>query len=208
MSMRAITSIAVHCAYTSPAMDIGVAEIRRWHLARGFSDIGYHFVIRRDGSIETGRTLERSGAHVAGHNARSIGVCLAGGKAQHANKPEANFNEAQLASLRALLTELSARFPNAEIMGHCDYPGVAKPCPCFDVRTWWNRGGAALPPLSQDKAEQGFWPGIEYFSPSEFDRDMHPEFVKLLDRARKAAGKPFVVERTVSGREAVVRVKL
>lgn len=205
MSMRAITSIAVHCAYTPPQMDIGAAEIARWHRARGFSDIGYHFVIRRQGQVETGRALERPGAHVAGRNAHSIGVCLAGGKAADADLPDMNFSGAQLAALRALLFELRQRFPHAEILGHCDYPRVSKPCPCFDVRAWWDGAPPALP---KERQGASFWPGIEFFAPQEFDRPMHPGFIRLLDRARKAAGTPFVIERTVSDREALVRIAL
>lgn len=205
MSMRAITSIAVHCAYTTADMDIGVAEIARWHRARGFSDIGYHFVIRRQGQVETGRALERTGAHVAGHNAHSIGVCLAGGKAADADTVEMNFTDAQMAALRSLLCELKQRFPNAEVMGHCDYPGVAKACPCFDVRAWWDGKEPALP---QSQKGQDLWPGIEFFAPEEFARPMHPSFIRILDRSRKAAGIPFIVERTISDREALLRVKL
>jgi len=204
MSMRAITSIAVHCAYTPPDMDVGVAEIARWHRARGFSDIGYHFVIRRPGNVETGRSLERPGAHVAGHNGHSIGICLVGGRAQHADRPEMNFTDAQMAALRRLVGELRQRFPNAELMGHCDYPGVSKACPCFDVRTWW-KGMPASQPRTEDA--RAFWPGIEHFVPAEFGRPMHPEFIRLLDRARKAAGVPFIVERAVNDREALIRIR-
>lgn len=205
MSMRDITSIAVHCAYTPPSMDVGAERIARWHRARGFSDIGYHFVIRRGGQVETGRALERPGAHVGGHNAHSIGVCLAGGKAENYDRPEMNFTEAQMSALRSLLFELRQRFPRAAVMGHCDYPGVSKPCPCFDVQAWWN-GKAATD--SGNMPEQDFWPGIDHFVPREFDQPMHPSFIRLLEQARKAAGVPFVVERTISGREALIRIKL
>ena len=89
--MRGITTIAVHCAATTPDMDIGAATIDRWHKERGFSSIGYHYVIRRDGTLETGRPLNTPGAHVQGHNAHSIGICLAGGVDQ-AGKPEKQFH--------------------------------------------------------------------------------------------------------------------
>ena len=82
------TMIIVHCADTLATMDIGVEEIRRWHVEeRGWDDIGYANVIRRDGTIELGRDLDGDGdvadeigAHAAGFNAQSIGVCLVGGR--------------------------------------------------------------------------------------------------------------------------------
>ena len=73
---RAIDTIIVHCSATPAGRDNSAADIRRWHRQRGFSDIGYHFVVRLDGTIEAGRPLELPGAHCRGHNLRSIGVCL------------------------------------------------------------------------------------------------------------------------------------
>lgn len=134
--MRRIDEIAVHCAATPPSMDIGVEEIRAWHLDRRWSDIGYHFVIRRGGSIETGRPLVRPGAHVAGYNRHSIGVCLAGGVDEDGN-PDCNYDHHQWDSLKALCQDLADDFPGVILKGHRDYPGVTKSCPCFDVGAWW-----------------------------------------------------------------------
>lgn len=103
--MRSINQIIVHCSATKPGMDIGVLEIRRWHKDRGFSDIGYHFVIRRSGRIENGRPAKKPGAHAKGHNADSIGICLVGG-IDDKGKPQNNFTEAQELALRKLLGEL------------------------------------------------------------------------------------------------------
>lgn len=110
------------------------------HLQRGFIDVGYHFVIKRDGTIQEGRSLDRQGAHVSGYNHLSVGVCLIGGVTEDdVNVAENNFTEAQFASLRGLLTKLKANhFPPAEILGHRDLPNVHKACPSFDVREWWN----------------------------------------------------------------------
>ena len=114
-----------------------VNDIRRWHLQRGFVDVGYHYVIKRDGTIEPGRPLDRQGAHVSGFNHLSVGVCLVGGVSEDdVNVPEANFTDAQYASLRKLLPELQRNFPGAEILGHRDMPRVRKACPSFDVREW------------------------------------------------------------------------
>lgn len=105
--MRTIDSIIIHCAYTPPGMDIGATEIRRWHVEeRGWKDIGYHYVVRRDGDVEPGRDLdgdgdvvEEVGAHAAGHNAHSIGICLVGGRAEDDQAPDCNFTPAQWSSL-------------------------------------------------------------------------------------------------------------
>lgn len=92
---RRITLIVVHCAATPPHQDVGAAEIGAWHRKRGFRSIGYHYVIRRNGAIETGRALSRAGAHVQGHNAHSIGICMAGGvSAEDFTRAENNFTPA------------------------------------------------------------------------------------------------------------------
>jgi len=84
--MRIIDTVIVHCSATKPSMDIGVDVIRQWHMNKGWSDIGYHYVIRRNGAVELGRDLDKDGdvdeeigAHAYGHNATSIGICLIGG---------------------------------------------------------------------------------------------------------------------------------
>lgn len=129
--------IAVHCSATGPAQDVNVAELDRWHRLRGFVKVGYHFVIRRDGAVETGRPLTERGAHVEGFNHNSIGVCLIGGTdGTKAQKPQANFTGDQMLALKALLHKLSIDFPQAVVQGHRDFPNVAKACPSFDVRHW------------------------------------------------------------------------
>lgn len=127
--------IAIHCSATPGTRDIGAKEIDRMHRDRGFLSIGYHFIVRRDGTIETGRALTQRGAHVEGYNHCSIGICLIGG-VDSKLKPEANFTPAQMDALRALLVDVLARFPQARVQGHRDFPNVAKACPSFDVRHW------------------------------------------------------------------------
>lgn len=127
--MRAITKIIIHAADTPADMDIGAAEIRDWHVDdNGWRDIGYHYVIRRDGTLETGRDELTPGAHAAGHNTGSVGVCLVGGK------PDCNYTAAQWACLEALVRDLLGRYPGAEVIGHRDVS--AKPCPMFDAKAW------------------------------------------------------------------------
>ena len=119
-------------------MDIGVKEIDRWHKQKGWAGCGYHFVIRRDGTIEKGRAVNVPGAHAEGYNTRSLGICLVGGLAPDGKEPENNFTAIQMAMLRSKLNELKADdYREAEVLGHRDLPGVKKACPSFDVRAWW-----------------------------------------------------------------------
>ena len=131
--MRNITTIIIHCAATKPTMDIGAKEIEQWHRARGFFGIGYHYVIRRDGTIETGRPLEKAGAHAEGHNADSIGICMAGG-IDNKGKPQNNFTDAQWASLKSLTLGLVHHYKGLRIIGHNEVSN--KTCPSFSVPKW------------------------------------------------------------------------
>ena len=139
--------IVVHCSATGPDADIGVAQITQWHKQRGFDTVGYHYVIRRNGTQETGRPETAIGAHVRGHNSTSIGICLAGG-VDTRGKPHNNFTAAQFNTLETLLRELKARYPQARILGHRDLSPdkngdgritpdeFIKACPSFDVGEW------------------------------------------------------------------------
>ena len=126
--MRNISKIIIHCADTPPDMDIGADEINQWHLERGWSGIGYHWVVRRDGTIEAGRHESVPGAHAYGHNRESIGVCLVGGSTG------CNFTSAQWVSLDTFVNDLIRRYPGAEVIGHNNVS--EKPCPMFDVKAW------------------------------------------------------------------------
>lgn len=132
---RTIDLIVVHCAATRPSLDIGAKEIRQWHLDRGWQDIGYHFVIRRNGQVEDGRDIAKAGAHAAGHNQNSIGICLVGG-INESGQPADQYTTYQHRALHDLLLQLRDRFPHTRICGHRDLPGVSKACPSFDVSDW------------------------------------------------------------------------
>lgn len=137
LDAASVKYLAIHCSATSPAADIGLEEIDRWHRNRGFLKIGYHYVIRRDGTLEFGRPLDEVGAHTEGFNSESIGICLVGGvDSSKLQKPEDNFTDDQKESLRMLLLGLKKLFPNAVVQGHRDFPNVAKACPSFDVKSW------------------------------------------------------------------------
>lgn len=133
--MRPIEKLVVHCSATPAGKPFRAADIDRWHREKGWSGIGYHYVICLDGSIEPGRDLAEAGAHVSGHNAKTIGICLIGG-VDATGKAANTFNARQFEALELLLQGLRARFPKAGICGHRDFPKVAKDCPSFDVRQW------------------------------------------------------------------------
>ena len=134
--MRKINQIIIHCAATPPNMDIGADKIRQWHKERGFNDIGYHYVIKRNGELQRGRDIGTQGAHARGHNKNSIGICLVGGVDKNM-KPDDNYTIMQKRKLRSLLNFLVVTFPGSEVLGHRDLPGVTKDCPCFDVIKWY-----------------------------------------------------------------------
>lgn len=131
---REIDSIIIHCADTYPEMDIGAEDIRQWHIARGWSDIGYHYVVRRNGEVEEGRPLDVAGAHARGYNETSVGICLVGGKARPGLQP-CNFTIEQWQSLAELIVDLEGRFEIDSVLGHNAVSDKA--CPTFDVRAWW-----------------------------------------------------------------------
>lgn len=143
---RAIDGIVIHCLATPEGRHVDVATVRNWHVRNnGWADIGYHFLIWVDGTIEVGRPLAKVGAHVAGYNARTIGVCYVGGCAADGVTPKDTRTPAQKAALVHLLTELRAKYPKASIKGHRDYSPDrnrngsieanewVKACPSFDA---------------------------------------------------------------------------
>lgn len=139
--MRDINLIIIHCAATPPEMDIGAHEIDQWHKERGWSGIGYHYVLRRGGQIEKGRTESQVGIHASGYNKNSIGVCLVGGSKRVRDKsgkvvlaPQNNFTDLQWQTLEKIIIDLLKKYPNATVIGHRDV--AIKDCPTFSVRDW------------------------------------------------------------------------
>ena len=133
---RATTKwIVVHCSATTADQDVGAEEIRQWHVKeRGWTDIGYMYIIRRNGAREAGRPEWAIGAHVVGFNRDSVAVCLVGGADSH-RRGENNFAPAQWETLAVIVRELLAKYPDV-LRGHRDFPNVAKECPSFDVGLW------------------------------------------------------------------------
>ncbi len=129
--MRNITLIIIHCSAVTPWQESRAADIDRWHKAKGWKGIGYHYVVRRDGTIETGRPLESIGSHCQYHNAHSIGICHEGGLEMQ-GRPADTRTPVQKVALRMLLERLHREFPIALILGH-NVLNPMKACPCFDA---------------------------------------------------------------------------
>lgn len=150
--MRPIDLIIVHCSATRCDQDIDAATIRQWHMAKGWRDIGYHYVIKLDGTVEPGRPEEEIGAHAAPFNTASIGICYIGGYGMD-GKTANTMTREQQTSLIGLLETLSTKYAHARILGHRDLsPDLngdgkitpnewIKECPCFDVRSWCAQRG-------------------------------------------------------------------
>ncbi|RVV99688.1 lysozyme [Mesobaculum littorinae] len=159
--MRKITGIILHCTATRPEFMDGQTtatkadEIRRWHVeGNGWSDIGYHYLVDRDGTVATGRPIDRTGAHVRGHNTGTIGISLLGGHGSAETDAFAeHFTDRQDTALRTLLADLQDRFGAVPITGHNDY--AAKACPGFNVARWLDKGPTAAPaPEAVDAATE------------------------------------------------------
>jgi len=131
--MRTITLIVVHCSAVRPDQTSSAADIKSWHVKKGWKTIGYHYVVRRSGQIEPGRPEAMAGAHCVNHNAHSIGVCYEGGL-DIRGQPADTRTEAQKVALRHLLEELHRAYPRALIVGHHDL-NPQKACPCLPVVT-------------------------------------------------------------------------
>ena len=129
--MRTITLIIIHCSAVKPWQQSGVREIDRWHRAKGWKSCGYHYVVRRDGTVEVGRPVEEVGAHCLNRNRHSIGICYEGGLDAE-ERPADTRTEAQKKALRELLQQLHAQFPRAIIAGHNVFNPM-KACPCFNA---------------------------------------------------------------------------
>jgi N-acetylmuramoyl-L-alanine amidase len=131
--MRKINKIIIHCTATPEGREHDVADIRRWHLKRGFNDIGYHYLIHIDGTIEEGRPINKQGAHCSGENKGSIGLCYVGGMSKDMKKAKDTRTQSQKDSLIKLMHELIYKYnKDMTIHGHNEYAN--KSCPSFIVK--------------------------------------------------------------------------
>lgn len=146
--MRNVNLIVIHCSATPNGRAVSVEDIRTWHRDRGFTDIGYHYVVLAKGVLAAGRPIEQAGAHVAGLNAHSVGVCMVGGTGGPDKWNPGQYTHAQWDALKSLVQALRLQFPGSSVVGHrdlspdIDHDGVVEPhewiklCPSFDVATW------------------------------------------------------------------------
>jgi hypothetical protein len=127
--MRTVNEIILHHSDSDVEAHDDIRIIRKWHVEeRGWRDVGYHYFIRKDGTIQRGRSLDQIGAHCAGHNRASIGICLSGGD---------KFTVRQFCSLYDLLNNLYREFGKIRTVGHNAYSDKA--CPNFDVEDFLTR---------------------------------------------------------------------
>ena len=132
--MRKINKIIIHCSATPENREVSVETIRKWHLARGFNDIGYHYVIDLKGNVHIGRPITKRGAHTAYANKGSIGICYVGGMTKDMKHPKDTRTKQQKDSLIELIQELMYKYnKHMTIHGHNEFANKA--CPCFDVKT-------------------------------------------------------------------------
>ena len=136
MSADSVRFLVLHCSASRCNQDYSVEQLRRDHKARGFYDIGYHFYIRKDGTMTQHRKLLEVGAHARPYNRCSIGICYEGGLDEQ-GKPCNTMTTEQETRLIDLFRNLKILFPKAKIVGHRDLPGTTpKECPCLDAGSW------------------------------------------------------------------------
>lgn len=139
-----VAYLVIHYSATPVERDYSSADIDEMHRKRGFREIGYHYFIRKDGTVETGRDLTQPGrfevgAHAKGNNSISIGICYEGGvRAAAPNVGYDSRTRAQMVAMEALILSLLERFPDAVVRGHRDMPGAATQCPGFNATEWWD----------------------------------------------------------------------
>lgn len=130
--MREINKIILHCSATKEGQYYDKTHIKQWHLQRGFTDIGYHYIILLDGSIQDARDIRTIGAHCKGQNAKSIGICYIGGLDSNGNGKDTRTEE-QRQSLFNLIDDLLIAYDLTIDDVYCHYQFAKKLCPCFKI---------------------------------------------------------------------------
>lgn len=132
--MRKVNHIVIHCTATQP--NAKVESIKRyWREKMGWKSPGYHFIIEANGSITQLQEVSLQTNGVKGHNKDSVHISYIGG-IDKAGKPKDTRTPEQIASMIALIKMLKEIYPDADVLGHRDFPGVKKACPSFDVKSW------------------------------------------------------------------------
>ena len=135
--MRDINKIILHCSATSEGKDFDVNDIKEWHLQRGFTDVGYHYIIKLNGEIQEGRDIRTIGAHCKGQNYGSIGICYVGGLDSEGKGKDTRTKE-QKESLFNLIDELMIAYDLTIDDVYCHYQFAKKLCPCFKIEDFKN----------------------------------------------------------------------
>lgn len=194
---RNVYAVYIHCSASDRPEHDDVSVMRQWHLANGWSDVGYHYFIRKDGEIQAGRSVENTPAGQKGHNRGSIAICLHG-------LDESKFAANQFNSLRDLCAAINGNYSTAlEYHGHCEVS--SKSCPVFDYKTVLGLDSKHHMTTFQRNPEPIL--GDEYYDVGVlriFDRGEH---VKYLQQLLNRAGA-YLVEDGIFGRatkNAVVR---
>lgn len=133
--MRELKKVIIHCSATPKSREVSVKEIRKWHKERGFDDIGYHYVIHQDGTIERGRDIRKVGAHCLGQNTHSVGVCYIGGL--DSGEAADTMTPKQEKALISLYFSLRCIFGELSLHGHNEFTNK-KSCPNFKVKEKFN----------------------------------------------------------------------
>lgn len=141
MDPNKITDITIHCAATPEGSPRTAEAITSYDVTR-FGQPSYHYVITLDGVVHQTLRHDQRGAHTGGHNTGNIGICYVGGMDAKMKAPKDTRTPAQLAAMASLVKRLRAQYPRARVLGHRDWPGVNKACPCFDVKSWLPTIGA------------------------------------------------------------------
>lgn len=153
--MTRIDYIVIHCSADPADTTKDATDVERYHRSLGWRDVGYHYLINRDGTLVAGRPEDMRGAHEKRVNSRSVAVCMIGGAPPVGSKEyrqglgENNFTDPQWKTLEQIVRQLHAKYPNAEVLGHRDIEGVRKACPSFEARDWWSDVNARRDPPAE-----------------------------------------------------------
>ena len=133
--MRKINEIILHCSATPEGKDFKAKDIRIWHKQNGWSDIGYHYIIDLDGTVEKGRDESKIGAHCLNHNTNSIGICYIGGCDKNM-QPKDTRTQAQKDALLDLVFLLMQQYKLNINQVHCHNEYAKKLCPSFTIESF------------------------------------------------------------------------
>lgn len=183
---RHVHTVWLHCSAASRTT-ISAADIDLWHRQRGWSEIGYHYFIRSTGLCEQGRSIERTGAHVKGHNTGSIGICLNG-------LHESDFTEAQFDTLRGLCHQINEAYGGEiRFRGHREV--AAKLCPVFDYKSVLeldSQGYMGWEPEMKEEPtnELNIWPEPEQMEWFERSSNVLADLEQLFDDLYENVNRP------------------